>query len=141
MSISSISSNAPAYQPPQQNGMRQNFLQLTQAVQSGDLSGAQQAYASLIQALPSQGAKAGNGAGGQSNPFQQAIQSIGSALQSGDISGAQQALQTFQRQMKGARHGHHHHGQGQAATSTLPTPGNNDADNNSSTTQSLNLLA
>src|SRR5690349_11494920 len=128
MSITSVSSNAAAYQPPQQNGMRQNFQQLTQAIQSGDLSSAQTAYASLIQALPNQGANAANGAAGQNNPFQQAIQSIGSALQSGNISGAQQALQAFQSQMKGAHHGHHHHGQTQQAgtSSTPPSDGDND---------------
>src|SRR5215475_2683997 len=121
MSIGTITTNAPVYQPPQQNGMRQNFQQLSQALQSGDLSSAQQAYASLIQALPSQGANGGNGTNGQSNPFQQAIQSIGSALQSGDISGAQQALQTLQTQMKGAHHGHHHHGQGSQGITTTST--------------------
>jgi hypothetical protein len=95
----------------------------------------------LIQALPSQGAKAGNGAGGQSNPFQQAIQSIGSALQSGDISGAQQALQTFQSQMKGARHGHHHHGQGQRQHPRCQRPAITTQTTIPRQTQSLNLLA
>src|SRR5580765_4790505 len=111
MSISSVSaSTTPAYQPPQ-NNIRQNFQQLAQALQSGDLSNAQAAYASLIQNLPNQ---TQNGSSNSSNPFQQAIASIGSALQSGDLNGAQQTLQTLQSQMKGAHHGHHHrHGTSQ----------------------------
>lgn len=143
MSISSVSSNAPVYQPPQ-NNVRQNFQQLSQALQSGDISSAQQAYASLIQALPNQGGNGADGKAGQNNPFQQALQSIGSALQSGDIAGAQQALQTLQTQMK-SHHGHHH-GQTQqttASTSTSSPPTDNDGDNDSSVgaATSLNLFA
>jgi hypothetical protein len=117
MSISSVSSTTPAYQPPQQDPTRQSFQQLTQALQSGDLASAQGAYTTLIQNQPAQGA---NGASNSSNPFQQGLASIGAALQSGNLSGAQQALQTLQGQMKGAHHGHHHHhgaGQSQQAGS------------------------
>jgi len=116
MSISSVSATTtPVYQAPPQNGIRQNFQQLAQALQSGDLSNAQAAYASLIQNLPHQNP---NGSSTSNNPFQQAIASIGSALQSGDLKGAQQALQTLQSQMKGAHHGHHHrHGTTQTGTS------------------------
>ncbi len=137
MSISSISTNTPAYQPPQPNGARQNFQQLSQAVQSGDLASAQQAYAALTQNLPSQGANAGNG------QFQQAIQSIGSALQSGNISGAQNALQALQTQMKGAHHGHHHHGQTQQADASQPssTTSSTGISTLSATTPSVNLVA
>ena len=106
MSISSVSSATPAYQPPQQDPTRQSFQQLTQALQSGDLASAQAAYTTLIQNQPAQGA---NGASNSRNPFQQGLASIGTALQSGNLSGAQQALQTLQGQMKGAHHGHHHH--------------------------------
>ena len=125
MSITSITSNAPAFQTnPPQNTVRQNFQQLSQSIQSGDLSVAQTAYASLIQNLPQQSAGNGN------NPFQQAIASIGSALQSGDISGAQQTLQTMQSQMKGMHHHHHHHASGippsddtnTSASSNAPLP-------------------
>jgi DNA-binding FadR family transcriptional regulator len=121
MSISSATSSLSAYQPTtsQQNSVKQNFQQLSQALQSGDLATAQQAYATLMQSLPGQGSTSS----GSQSPFQQAISSIGSALQSGDLSGAQKAMQSLQQtaqQAKGAHHGHHHHGGGgaQAADSS-----------------------
>jgi hypothetical protein len=121
MSISSISSTTPAYQPPQQDPIRQRFQQLAQALQSGDLASAQAAYATLTPNQPAQGAK------GASNPFQQGLASIGAALQSGNLTGAQQALQTLQGQMKGAHHHHHHHGAGQSQQ-TASSPMNSTTD-------------
>jgi hypothetical protein len=100
MSISSISSSAPVYQPPQQDPVSQNFQQLAQALQSGDLSSAQAAYTTLTQNLPN---KTADGASSQNTPFQQGLAALGTALQSGNLSGAQQALQTLQSQMKGAQ--------------------------------------
>jgi hypothetical protein len=106
MTIGSATSAAYVYPPTnQQNPFQQSFQSLIQAIQSGNLSGAQQAYAALTQSAPAQGA---NGASnGQNNPFQQGLAAIGSALQSGNISGAQSALQSLQQTMK-AHHGHHH---------------------------------
>lgn len=107
MSIGSISSLTYAYPPTsQQNALQQDFQSLSQAIQSGNLSAAQQAYASLTQNMPAQGTSGSSNS--QNNPFQQAIASIGSALQSGNISGAQSALQSLQQTM-GAHRGHHHH--------------------------------
>ena len=141
MSISSISNAAPTFQPPPQNNIRQNFQQLSQALQSGDLSGAQQAYATLLQNLPNQGA---NGSSNSNNPFQQAIASIGSALQSGDVSSAQQALQQLQGQMKGAHH-HHHHGGGQqsvqASNSSTATDSSLVSSTDTSSATSVSLYA
>ena len=133
MSTNSISSVTPAYPPPAQNGAQQNFQALAQAVQAGNLSGAQQglqtmqqgmkshhaqqAYATLTQSMPQSGASA-NGA---VNPFQQAIASIGGALQSGDVSGAQQGLQTMQQGMK-SHHGHRHHAAPEQGASSPATP-------------------
>ena len=114
MSISPISGGPPPFPPPgQQNPLQQNFQSLAQAIKSGDLSAAQQAFTTLSQSLP-QGSS-----GSGSSPFQQALQSIGSALQSGDISGAQSALQGLQ---KGHHGGHHHHAQGGDALSGVQDP-------------------
>jgi soluble cytochrome b562 len=116
MSIGTVSSATPSYAAnSQQSTMQQNFQDLVQALQSGNLSAAQQAYATLTQNAPAQGA-AGS-ASGQSNPFQQAMASIGSALQSGNISGAQAAMQGLQQTMK-AHHGHHHHHGSQSQSTT-----------------------
>jgi len=108
MSIGAVSSSTPSIQPnSQQDAMRQNFQALTQALQSGNLTAAQQAYATLTQNMPSQAS--GDSSNDQTNPFQQALASIGSALQSGDISGAQTAMQNLTETMK-AHKGHHHQG-------------------------------
>lgn len=105
----------------QQNSMQQNFQALAQAIQSGNLSSAQQAYASLTQNAPAQ--TANETSNGQTDPFA----AIGSALQSGSISSAQTALQGLQQTMK-AHHGHHHKAQEQevsddaAASSSTALP-------------------
>jgi len=99
------------------NSRRSAFTQLTKALQSGDLSGAQAAYASLTQA----------GGGNPNSPFAAALQQIGSALQSGDIGQAQQALSSLQQQMQAGRAHHHGHGHGHA---------DNDGDQQSNASQS-----
>ena len=98
MSISGISNSGGAFaQPsPQQSQFRQNFSALTQAIQSGNLADAQQAYATLAQSMPN---------GGANSPFAQSLAQIGAALQSGNINQAQQALSAMQ-----AHGGHHRHG-------------------------------
>ncbi|HEX4303249.1 MAG TPA: hypothetical protein VHZ78_10675 [Rhizomicrobium sp.] len=112
MSIGSISASAPSYAVNQQ----QNPLsQLTQALQSGNLQAAQQAYASFTQNAPASQS-------GQNNPFGQAISQIGTALSSGDIAQAQSTLQSLQSQMKAHNGGHHHHKAGGAATAGATTP-------------------
>ena len=119
MDISAVSSSTAAYQPNTQNAQRQNFQQLMQSLQSGDLSGAQAAYATLTQNAPAPGAAT-------NNPIQQAISTIGSALQSGDLAGAQKAMQSLQQTMK-SHHGHHHHkassSQDQSSTSAQSSTG------------------
>ena len=81
---------------------QQNFKSLTNALQSGDLAGAQQAFSSLT---------GGSGTVNSNSPLAQ----IGQALKSGDLAGAQKAMQ----QLQASRAGHHHHGGGaQTATAT-----------------------
>lgn len=104
MSVSGISnstfnSNTTA---AAQSDFMQQFKQLSDALGSGNLSDAQQAYSNLSQLQQD-----GQGPSASSNsPFAKALNQIGQALQNGDLSGAQQALQSFQQ----ARGGHHHHG-------------------------------
>jgi hypothetical protein len=107
MALSGISSTA-AVPPNTQSDPRLLFAQLAKSLQSGDLTGAQQAYAQLTQSLGI-GAKTQSTTANSSDPFAQALSTIGQALQSGDLSGAQQALATLQQQGQAGR-GHHHHG-------------------------------
>lgn len=77
---------------------RQAFGQLSNALQSGNLSAAQSAYNTLA-ASPL----------AQNGPFAQAIQQIGQDLQSGNLADAQKALASLQQQQQQKAHGHHHH--------------------------------
>jgi hypothetical protein len=74
---------------------RQLFAALTSSLNSGDLSGAQEAYASL-----SEFPRIGNNPNG---PFAQVMSQIGQALQNGDLSGAQQALSSLRQRGRGDR--------------------------------------
>jgi len=108
MRINSSSSQATGSDYAAVRGQRQqSFKDMLTAIQSGDVSKAQTAYAALSNG------KAGGDANG---PLAQ----IGKALQSGDIGAAQQALQSLQSQ-SGA-HGHHHHGGGGGVQAPAPAP-------------------
>ncbi len=97
--------------------MKKDFQSLTSDVQSGNLSGAQADFATLLQDAP----QLQTAAASSSSPLASAFSSLSSALQSGDITGAQSALSTLQQSAAAApHHGHHHHGQSQAPA-TDPT--------------------
>jgi outer membrane protein assembly factor BamD (BamD/ComL family) len=101
MPIGSASA-ASAYQPTGAGGWQQRqqgFQALSQALQSGNLGAAQQAYASVSSSLP---------ASATSNPNSPLAQ-IGQALQSGNLSAAQSAFSALR--------GHHHHHHGGRASS------------------------
>lgn len=111
MPISSAASSSP-YQTGSANHLdqrRQSFEALTQALKSGDLTGAQNAYTTLTQSAP-----------GASSNANSPLAKLGQALQSGDLAGAQSAMAAF----KAARHGghHHHHGNSEAASANAGTP-------------------
>jgi soluble cytochrome b562 len=134
MAVSGISTSLPinGYQPSVQQQFQQQLTQLVKSLQSGDLSGAQQAYAALTQ-LQSNGSAPSS----QNDPLSQALNKIGQALQSGDLTKAQQALAALQQlaqQAKGARrHHHHHHAANSASTTTSPSSSSGPTDSASST--------
>ncbi|MBZ0090671.1 MAG: hypothetical protein K8F27_00395 [Sulfuricellaceae bacterium] len=144
MSISSISSGSNPYVQNAQSGAsglsdlfkqrKQDFSTLASALKSGDLQGAQQAFASLQQdnqtiqqSRGAQGAGGASSGGGDadgdndgSKSGQAGAQGVGgqrakdfaalsSALGSGDLQGAQQAFATLQQDIQTSRQGHHHH--------------------------------
>jgi hypothetical protein len=117
MSISAIFPAQSSYQPPSsaQSTFAQDFSQLVSSVNSGDLSGAQQAYSALSQLQSSGQGPSAN----PNNPVSQALSQIGQALQNGSLSGAQQALSSLQQSHSGHHsHGHHHGGGGSTSTSS-----------------------
>lgn len=108
MTISAISSFSASAAASFQTD-RQAFGQLTNALQSGNLTAAQDAYNTLASSPLAQG----------NSPFAQALKQIGQDLQSGDIADAQKALASLQQQQqaRGGHHHHHHHGGGVSGAS------------------------
>jgi hypothetical protein len=82
---SSSNSNTAALQTQMQQ-VKAEFDKLKESLESGDLSGAQQAYAALQQ----------NASQGGNNPLQSKFDALGQALQSGDLAAAQQAFSALQ---------------------------------------------
>jgi DNA-binding FadR family transcriptional regulator len=136
MSISSVSSMTniyPMYQLDQTSAQnkagqfRQEFNALASALQSGDLSGAQQAFAALQKLLPSSSAgnqtQTGQQGSGQ-NTFATDFNALGQALQSNDPQKAQEAFAKLEQDIQSVqgRHHHHHHHR-KASDSTQGTTG------------------
>jgi outer membrane protein assembly factor BamD (BamD/ComL family) len=111
MSISALSSNLISDLAPQQwqnpfEAIKQDFQQLASALQSGNLSGAQSAYANIQQLLQgSQGSSASNTSSTStgSNTLQNDFLALGQALQSGDLSTAQNAFAQLQSDFQASR--------------------------------------
>jgi hypothetical protein len=114
MAVSGVSLTSPASQTNQADP-RQLFLQLANAIKSGNITGAQQAFAQLTQSLGNNTANDPNG------PFAQALDAIGQALQGNDINGAQQALAQLQQQAQAGHRHHGHHGGGQPKGADAPS--------------------
>jgi hypothetical protein len=123
MSISGISASTNTYQAYQTSGQnkfaqfREDFQDLTNALQSSDLTGAQKAVTDLQQLMPN------SSAGDQTqNAFATDLNAVGQALQSGDQSDVQAAFAKLQQDVQSVQ-GHHHHHQDNAAASPQSTTG------------------
>ena len=143
-------SGASSYVAPSDSGVAQarsavqqqsqNFKALSSAIQSGDLSGAQSAFATLLQQIQSASqAHGGTSLFGQNSAIGKDFQAIGSALQSGDVSGAQSAMASFKQDLKAARHHHHAQGVDSSTASSATTSGTGTA--SSSGSGMLDLVA
>jgi len=116
------------YQPALRSGFKQrsqDFKALESSLQSGDLTGAQQAFADLQKDLPNSSQTTAATSSNASAPTGQLgtdFQALQSALQAGDLSGAQGAFATLKQDMQSAgathRAHHHHHQQKADATSS-----------------------
>jgi hypothetical protein len=109
MSISPLSSSllSDLSQQHRQNPfqeIRQDFEQLSSALQSGDLSGAQSAYSSIQQLLQNYQGSSNNGAGSNGvSTIQNDFSAVGQALQSGDLTEAQSAFAQLQTDAQSVR--------------------------------------
>ena len=156
MSISAIAANQPPLDPSTAASgglasslqlLANNYNALGQSLASGDLSGAQQAYASLIQtatgaggsdattgATPSPtsiasstGSSSGSSSGGSVGAD---LAALGRALESGNLAGAQQAFATLNQAIQSvgaAGHGHGAHGGGKDASGGDASSGSSSA--------------
>jgi hypothetical protein len=133
MSASGISSDVainPSVQSVWQQRM-QDFQSLNDALASGNLPGAQSAFATFQQHLQSFAMAAQSGPPFAGNAAAATdYQSLQTSLQSGDLSGAQQAFASLKQDMHtgGAAHRHHLFSSAsydsaiQSATSTIKSP-------------------
>ena len=78
---------------------KQDFKALDQAMQSGDLQAAQNAFSKLQQGEQNKGGGRASANGG-SNPMQKDFEALSSALSSGDIKSAQDAFSTIKQNMQ-----------------------------------------
>lgn len=114
MSISSVSTSQSTSQAYMQNDraqFKQDFQDLSQALQSGDMSAAQDAM-SKIQQL--QQNKTGGTKGAQ-GAFSQDLETLASAISSGDLEASKNAFSTLQQNMQTHKGGHHHSHSSQGA--------------------------
>jgi hypothetical protein len=118
MSVSSISSVSNVYQNQLQQ-VKKDFSALQASLSSGDLTTAQNAYATLTQDLQGAQQTGGNG------QISKDLAVVGSALQSGNITDAQSAFAALTQDMQSvqqaqgvqqAHKGHHHHHHGDSKT-------------------------
>jgi soluble cytochrome b562 len=125
MSVAGISSSSffnltsPALQSKIQQS-RQEFQELGQDLQSGNLSAAQADFATLQQLNPQ--AQSTTSAQGTS-PIAQEFAQLSKDLQSGNLSAAQQDYNTLQQDVQtrasGTHPHHHHHGGGGGGSSAI----------------------
>ena len=110
MTISGVSSNTNITAADMQNKFKQikdDMQQLGQALQSGDLSSAQQIFSSLQKLLPSSSSEQTQNS--KQSTLASDVTALGQALQSGDLSKAQDAYATLQKDMQATHKKHHHH--------------------------------
>ena len=137
MSIDPISSTNPNQTNEMQSNVQQigKYLeQLGQALQSGDLSGAQSVFSSLQQLLSGSSANQAQITQQTSqSAFNTDINALGQALKSGDLSKAQDALAKLQQDMQATHKGHHRHHHRKADNSQNPVSSLNDISESSNT--------
>lgn len=127
MSVSGISSSSLFNYSTQdvQSKMKQiqqEFQQLGQDLQSGNLSAAQSDFATLQQLMPQHNSTSSTQS---NNPIAQAFNQLSQDLQSGNLSAAQQDYTTIQQDFQNQAaqmHGHHHHHGGGGSGSSAISP-------------------
>ena len=151
MNISNVSPASAQWQSTAQtapNQRAQDFQSLRNALQSGDLTAAQQAFASLQKDAQntSQVADATNNPPPQPDSPSQIgkdFQAVQTALQSGDLSTARTAFATLKQDLKNAgsaQRAHHHHHNHKSGNTTGASTQNAAASANANPASAVNPL-
>ena len=123
------------------NPSQSNLQSLASALQSGNLTAAQNAFATFEQSFSASNSQQGSSQSGQSSPVNSDIQTLSSALKSGNLTSAQSAFLQLQKDMQTQQgSGHHHHGgggQGQAVQALISALSSNSSTSTNSTTGNL----
>jgi hypothetical protein len=119
-SISAVTANTDPYASnvqPNSKQLKSDFKALAEALQSGSLTDAQQAIATLKKDAPN----LFNADTSQANSASDPLTTLANALQSGDLKSAQTAFASLQQKVSGHHHHHHHRGAAAAPASTPTT--------------------
>jgi hypothetical protein len=125
MSISALSSSSYSPATSSQstfNALKKDFNELSQALRSNDLSGAQAAFSDLQQLLQKSQASSGQlqYASKSGGSVETDFNSLGTALASGDLSQAQSEFTQLQSDLSAATGGGQHHHHAYTASSANP---------------------
>ena len=131
MLVSSINSNTNIHQANNEQTkfgkLRDNFQQLEQALQSGNLSGAQQAFAALQQLMPNLSASNqthNSQISSSQSLFKTDLNGLGQALESGNLSAAKATFSKLQQEIASGNNGHkgrHHLHNADCSQNSMPS--------------------
>ena len=117
------SPTTPSATPTKRQQFEQEFQQLGQDLQSGNLTGATADLGALSKLAPQNSSGGSSASPSSSSPIGQAFNQLSQDLQSGNLTAAQQdysSIQTdIQNRVSSERGGHHHHGGGGTEASSL----------------------
>ena len=124
--VTGISSSNNSYQNTMQSNwkqLKQDLQDMTAAIQSNDLAGAQQAFSTLQQYMQGINQAKGSQKSNQNNTLRIDFDNLATALKSGDMSGVQKTFTSLQQDMQKVQLGHkhrHHHKTDNATTANNP---------------------
>jgi hypothetical protein len=140
LSVNSVTSQAYAQSPSSQS--QSSYQSLANALQSGNLTAAQTAFATFEQSFQDQ---TGNqtASASHSNTINNDLQSLSNALNSGNLTSAQQAFAQLQKDMTTEQTGRHrHHGSNEGAiVNGLIAPLASASNSTNTTGNTLNVTA
>ncbi len=145
LSISALNQYLSSPYAQSQSSTKSDFQNLGQALQSGNLTAAQSAFAALQKDYQSQNSQSTSTSGANS-PVSSDLTTLANALNTGNLTTAQAAFSQLQKDQQAGTGGHHHHhgamgGAVQAVVSQLSSSSSSPSSNSSTTGNVLNVQA